>query len=40
LIIWLGDDSVNIQIDEAVLGFMDEKGKDVLTLLLRKSGGG
>ena len=29
-----------IQLDEAVHSFMDEKGKETLTLLLRRSGGG
>lgn len=35
-----GDEIVNIMIDDAVLSYMDEKGKNDLTLVLRRSGGG
>lgn len=36
----LGDEILNITIEEAVLEYMDAKGKGDLTLMLRRSGGG
>lgn len=36
----LGDETLNITLDDAVLDYMDAKGKSDLTLMLRRSGGG